>query len=158
MKKIEPARILYLSFDDPEVYGSADLQRTVFEQLIAYAGAKPGAAGRWYFFLDEIQRLPKWELHLKKYYDLKYPIRFIVSGSASSPIFRSSQESLLGRVKDRHLLPFGFREYCQFHMRDKTPFAALLENYTNLRRLLMEEKGTDAVQFINAMHAALTPL
>jgi hypothetical protein len=129
----------------------------MFEQLVAHAGAKPGSPGRWYFFLDEIQRLPKWELHLKKYYDLKYPIRFIVSGSASSPIFRSSQESLLGRVKDRHLLPFGFREYCQFHLRDKAPFAAALENYAGLRTLLMEEKGTDAVQFISSMHSALTP-
>lgn len=64
-EKIESARILYFSFDDPEVYGSADLQRSVFEQLVAHAGAKPSGAGRWYFFLDEIQRLPKWELHLK---------------------------------------------------------------------------------------------
>ncbi len=156
-EKVEASRILYFSFDDPEVYGSADLQRTIFEQLVAHAGPKPGSPGRWYFFLDEIQRLPKWELHLKKYYDLKYPIRFIVSGSASSPIFRSSQESLLGRIKDRHLLPFGFREYCQFHLRDQEPFAPALENYTNLRTLLMEEKGTDVVQFISSMHSTLAP-
>lgn len=154
-EKIEPTRILYFSFDDPEIYGSADLQRTVFEQLVAYAGAKPGGTGHWYFFLDEIQRLPKWELHLKKHYDLKYPIRFVVSGSASSPIFRSSQESLLGRIKDRHLLPFGFREYCQYHLRDRAPFAATLERYVNLRGLLMEARGAESVQFINDMHSAL---
>lgn len=117
------------------MYGSADLQRTLIEQLVAHAGAKPGGTGHWYFFLDEIQRLPKWELHLKKHYDLKYPIRFVVSGSASSPIFRSSQESLLGRVKDRHLLPFGFREYCQYHLRDRASFATALEGYSNLRGL-----------------------
>ncbi|MBI3394181.1 MAG: hypothetical protein HY039_13560 [Nitrospirae bacterium] len=67
-----------MSLDDPEVYGSADLRRTVLEQIVAHVGAKPGGAGRWYFFLDEIQRLPKRELHLKKHYDLKYPIRFVV--------------------------------------------------------------------------------
>lgn len=156
-ESIDPARILYFSFDDPEVYGSADLQRTVFEQLVTHAGAKPGSMGRWYFFLDEIQRLPKWELHLKKYYDLKYPIRFVVSGSASSPIFRSSQESLLGRIKDRHLLPFGFREYCQYHLREQAAFNAALEKFTNLRGLLMESKGAEAMQFVHSMHTALTP-
>ncbi|MFZ5863735.1 MAG: ATP-binding protein [Nitrospirota bacterium] len=156
-ESVEPGRILYFSFDDPEVYGSPDLQRTLFEQLVTHAGVKPGHAGRCYFFLDEIQRLPKWELHLKKYYDLKYPIRVTVSGSASSPIFRSSQESLLGRIKDRHLLPFGFREYCQYHLRDRPQFATTLDRYANLRGLLMEGKGTEVVQFVNAMHEAFTP-
>lgn len=153
----EPGRILYFSFDDPEVYGSADLQRTIFEQLVAHVGARPGGAGRWYFFLDEIQRLPKWELHLKKHYDLKYPIRFVVSGSASSPIFRSSQESLLGRVKDRHLLPFSFREYCLYHLRAKPAFAETLERYRDLRRLLMDENGVEAARLMNELHRALAP-
>jgi predicted AAA+ superfamily ATPase len=156
-EKVDPARILYFSFDDPEVYGSADLQRTLFEQLVAHAGAKPGGAGHWYFFLDEIQRLPKWELHLKKYYDLKYPIRFVVSGSASSPIFRSSQESLLGRIKDRHLLPFSFREYCQYHLRGRASFTASLDSYTHLRNLLMESRGEETVRFVNDMRSALAP-
>ena len=62
-------------------------------------------------FLDEIQRFPRWELYLKKFYDLKTPVRFVVSGSASAPIFKKSRESLLGRVKDFHVLPFSFREW-----------------------------------------------
>ncbi|MEI6127031.1 MAG: DUF4143 domain-containing protein, partial [Pseudomonadota bacterium] len=59
-----------------------------------------------------------WELFLKKYYDLHYPVKFIVSGSASSPIFKKSRESLLGRIKDYHLLPFSFREFLLFQTRD----------------------------------------
>lgn len=74
--------------------------------------------GPTYLFLDEIQRLEKWELYLKKYYDLQYPTRVIISGSASSPIFKKSRESLLGRVKDHHLLPFSFREYVLYRLRD----------------------------------------
>ena len=122
-EKVKPENILYFSFDDPEVYGSSDFQRIIFDKLIDHSKAKPGDKKIRYFFLDEIQRLPKWELYLKKYYDLKFPVRFIVSGSASSPIFRRSQESLLGRIKDRHLLPFSFREFCLFKLRKKTGFS-----------------------------------
>ena len=38
-------------------------------------------------------------------------MRFVVSGSASTPIFRKSRESLLGRIKDFHVLPFSYREW-----------------------------------------------
>ncbi|MDI6688693.1 MAG: AAA family ATPase, partial [Desulfobacterales bacterium] len=87
----------------------------------------------------------KWELYLKKYYDLKFSIRFIVSGSASSPIFRSSQESLLGRIKDRHLLPFSFREFCLFRLREQSGFASVLSHYKNLRAMLMDGDGPGVV-------------
>lgn len=74
--------------------------------------------GPTYLFFDEIQRLDRWELFLKKYYDLKYPFKAVISGSASSPIFKKSRESLLGRVKDYHLLPFSFREYALYRLRE----------------------------------------
>jgi predicted AAA+ superfamily ATPase len=64
-----------------------------------------------YLFLDEIQKFPRWELYLKKHYDLRTPVRFVVSGSASAPIFRKSRESLLGRIHDYQVLPFSFREW-----------------------------------------------
>ena len=100
--QIDPQRIVYFSLDDPEVFTSEEAQRVVLD-LLFERFAKPGEVT--YVFLDEIQRLPRWELFLKKAYDLRRPLRFVISGSASSPIFRSGQESLLGRIKDRHLLP-----------------------------------------------------
>jgi len=155
-RNVEPSRIVYFSFDDPEVFGSVDLQRVIFDRLVDRTQSRPGQKREWYFFLDEIQRLPKWELYLKKYYDLKYPIRFIVSGSASSPIFRQSQESLLGRIKDRHLLPFSFREFCLYRLRNHSELASILENQNGLRRLLMEGKGEDVVQRITKLQRELT--
>ncbi|UCD71772.1 MAG: ATP-binding protein [Syntrophobacterales bacterium] len=157
-QNVDPHRILYFSFDDPEVFGSEDLQRIIFDHLIKYTGVRPGDKVTWYFFLDEIQRLPKWELYLKKYYDLKSPVRFVVSGSASSPIFRSSQESLLGRIKDRHLLPFSFREFCLFRLKDNPLFSYIISNYCDLRHLLMARKGEEVVETIIKLDANLTPL
>jgi predicted AAA+ superfamily ATPase len=151
---VSPDRILYFSFDDPEVHASEEVQRVVFDRIVE----RIRAAGQTsYAFLDEIQKLPRWELFLKKYYDLKAPIRFVISGSASSPIFRSSQESLLGRIKDRHLLPFSFREYCQFHLRDRPEFAQILESHRQLRPALLGGDAIGAVGCVNQLATALAP-
>jgi len=82
-----------------------------FMNDLVAAAVRASKQGVTYLFLDEIQRFPRWELYLKKFYDLKSPVRFIVSGSASAPIFKKSRESLLGRIKDYHVLPFSFREW-----------------------------------------------
>ncbi|NLE37297.1 MAG: ATP-binding protein [Pirellulaceae bacterium] len=151
---VGPERILYFSFDDPEVHASEEVQRVVFDRIVE----RIRAAGQTsYVFLDEIQKLPRWELFLKKYYDLKTPIRFVISGSASSPIFRSSQESLLGRIKDRHLLPFSFREYCQYHLRHRPEFAQILDAHRQLRPALLEGDAVGAVGCINQLAETLVP-
>lgn len=110
-------RLIYYSFDDPVLMA----RRVKVDELIDRAMRmvlKQKSEGPTYLFLDEIQRLDRWELYLKKYYDLKYPIKVVISGSASSPIFKRSRESLMGRVKDSHLLPFSFREYVLYSLQE----------------------------------------
>ncbi len=107
---LDPARIIYYSLDDPALYRPGLSGAQVLEALMEHM-AELGKTGPAYLMLDEIQTLERWELYLKKYYDLKYPIKIVISGSASSPIFKASRESLLGRVTDHHILPFSFREY-----------------------------------------------
>ena len=103
-------RIVYFSMQDPLLDFPGFNQDKFFNDLIA-AAVRASRQGVTYLFLDEIQRFPRWELYLKKYYDLKTPVRIVVSGSASTPIFKKSRESLLGRIKDFHMLPFSFREW-----------------------------------------------
>ena len=103
-------RIVYFSMQDPLLDFPGFNQDKFFNDLIA-AAVRASRQGVTYLFLDEIQRFPRWELYLKKYYDLKTPVRIVVSGSASTPIFKKSRESLLGRIKDFHVLPFSFREW-----------------------------------------------
>ncbi|PKL51550.1 MAG: hypothetical protein CVV37_05930 [Nitrospira bacterium HGW-Nitrospira-1] len=153
---IAPSHILYFSFDDPEVYGSEDLQRVIFDRLIEKMTVDSKNRTPRYFFLDEIQRLPKWELYLKRYYDLKFPVRFIISGSASSAIFRQSQESLLGRIKDRHLLPFSFREYCFYRLRHRPEFATIVGEHFGLRQSLMDGNWQEIVGSIKQLEIELS--
>jgi predicted AAA+ superfamily ATPase len=116
-KGIPPERLVYYSFDDPALETSnVRVDDVIDSTMKLIAGNRSNSPT--YLFLDEIQRLDKWELYLKKYYDLQYPIKVLISGSASSPIFKRSRESLLGRVKDHHLLPFSFREYALYKLRD----------------------------------------
>jgi hypothetical protein len=152
--QIDPQRIVYFSLDDPEVFTSQEAQRVVLD-LLFERFAKPGEVT--YVLLDEIQRLPRWELFLKKAYDLRRPLRFVISGSASSPIFRSSQESLLGRIKDRHLLPFSFREYCEYRLRRQPAFAAILATHCRLKAALLACDGRAAVDCIDHLDRAIAP-
>lgn len=116
INKIEPAQIIYFSFDDPLMV-DPHIRESFFDDLIRWADTKLKDK-TVYFFLDEIQRFEKWELYLKKYYDLSFPCRFIISGSASSPIFKKSRESLMGRIKEFHLGPFSFKEFVYYSKGD----------------------------------------
>lgn len=106
-------RILYFPMDDPALLlPHANMDR-FFEDIVAEF-SKRATHGAAYLFIDEVQKFPRWELYLKKHYDLKTPVRFVVSGSASAPIFRKSHESLLGRIHAYQVLPFSFREWLAF--------------------------------------------
>jgi len=119
-------QLVYYSFDDPALFlPKVDVDQ-LMEALMKEIRRRAGR-GKILLLLDEVQRLERWELYLKKYYDLKYPVRFIVSGSASSPIFKKTRESLLGRVKDYHLLPFSFREFALYQFREDRQMLESLE-------------------------------
>ena len=135
-RKVEPNRILYYSLDDPSLLRAKASEEDVFEALMLHM-CELGKTGPAYLFLDEIQTYERWEQHLKKYYDLQYPVRVVISGSASTPIFKKSRESLLGRVKDYHLLPFSFREVVLFRLTRQSPLLQEVAKIANEGRHVM---------------------
>lgn len=139
-------RIVYFTMDDPALLlPHVDMDR-FFEDLVAEF-AKRAKDGAVYLFLDEIQKFPRWELYLKKHYDLKTPVRFVVSGSASAPIFRKSRESLLGRIHDYQVLPFSFREYVTFCANDSSG-SKKLKSFGNSIRI--NRTARETVQILKA--------
>jgi uncharacterized protein len=131
-------RIVYFSMQDPGLELPGFNQDKFFNDLVA-AAVVASQQGTTYLFLDEIQRFPRWELYLKKYYDLKTPVRIVVSGSASTPIFKKSRESLLGRIKDFHVLPFSFREWLYLHRLPSLNFEEIQEGASRRAHALGEE-------------------
>ena len=134
--KVPHKNIFFFSLDDPFIQQlPTDEQGGSFEKLISGWESALGmrlveSKETLYCFLDEVQRLPKWELYVKRYVDLRYPVRFVISGSASHTIFRKSLESLLGRLVDISMPPFSFREWVRFHHPES---ANLLEALANER-------------------------
>lgn len=118
---ISRKRVLFFSMDDPFIQQlPMRNQGEAFERILAkweeILGERIGKIQEpAYCFLDEIQRLPQWELYVKRHIDLKHKLRFVISGSASHTIFRKSLESLLGRLIDVSMPPFSFREWVRFH-------------------------------------------
>ena len=115
---VPPERLVYYSMDDPARLRVPPGGEDVLDRLMGHL-CELGQSGPAYLFLDEIQTFDRWKQYLKKYYDLKYPVRIVISGSASSPIFKKSRESLLGRVKDYHILPFSFREFLLYRLHQR---------------------------------------
>ena len=151
-RRFPPDRLLYLSMDDPQIFGSSQMQGAVLDLLVERAKR---AGGGHILFLDEIQRLPMWELHIKKHYDLGAPVRFVVSGSASSPIFRASQESLAGRIQDRRMLSFNFREYSLLKLAEAGEPLGSLEEQWRLKPLLLGGDGNGALRLLDALSVSL---
>jgi len=144
--EMQAKRIVYFSMQDPGLEIPGFNQDKFFNDLVAAAVAA-SKGGATYLFLDEIQRFPRWELYLKKFYDLKTPVRFVVSGSASAPIFKKSRESLLGRVKDYHVLPFSFRE-CMAAKSDQPSDSHELLAVRGLGRMGIEMRASTSVSFL----------
>lgn len=127
---VAPEQLIYFSLDEPRLFLSPDKEH-YFEGLIRWVLSRSRNQPA-YLFLDEVHRLERWELFLKKYYDLGVPLRFVISGSASSPIFKRSRESLMGRVKEYRLLPFSFREFTLFKKQDDQTFTKFIHHYSEL--------------------------
>ena len=107
--------ILFISIDNPAIQLTNSLIK-IFDIYqtnilkIPFSDLK----NKIYIFLDEIQSFKNWELELKSLYDLKYNIKFIVTGSSSVNIIEGASEALVGRIHPQIMLPIKFRDYIRF--------------------------------------------
>jgi len=114
LKKTDPKRILYFSFDEQQ-FQLSDVLDTYQKMVL---GSSFESSGKVYVFLDEIQKVSGWEGQLKTYYDLYPNVKFLISGSASVKLKRGSGESLAGRMMDFLLKPLSFWEFLEINGKD----------------------------------------
>ncbi|MBI3752714.1 MAG: ATP-binding protein [Deltaproteobacteria bacterium] len=104
---VPPKHICYISIEAPVYIGLR------LEQILEYYAEifNSTELRDCYLFLDEIQYLKDWELHLKKLVENYRSVKFIASGSAAAALRLKSMESGAGRFTHFHLPPLTFYEY-----------------------------------------------
>lgn len=109
-REVSGRDILYVSLETP-LYTGLSLESLVrrFQALFT----RPDGT-RLYVFLDEIQYLKGWEVHLKSLVDAYRGIRFVATGSAAAALKTKSAESGAGRFTEFVLPPLTFAEYLRF--------------------------------------------
>ncbi|MBM4249714.1 MAG: ATP-binding protein [Euryarchaeota archaeon] len=112
---VAPRDILFFSGDDAGLRSHDDLIEkavTAYFEEVAHGDHREGR--RW-IFIDEVHKIKGWQLWLKKFYDLKYAVKFIISGSSASKLRSGQRESLAGRMIEYPLFPMSFSEFLDFN-------------------------------------------
>lgn len=119
---VQPKRILYLSLDTPGFLGLT--KNPLNDALNLYAEEILGEA--WddvqepvHVFIDEITRQEGWHRDLKGWFDLRYPIKFIIASSSLSSLRTGAAESLVGRVDIHRLLTWKFVDVLSYTTKDE---------------------------------------
>ncbi len=120
---VTPKRILFLSFDDIEAREPLDDIIQAYEQICKMP-VSGSAEEAFYFIFDEVHFWRNWQFYIKKYFDRKYPIKFIATSSAAS-VARHDTESLTGRTVEEVILPFNFFEYISYKHRGQSLVTAI---------------------------------
>ncbi len=117
-KKIDPKKVLYLSFDDVQIQAEKPSNRERFVQDILNTWAQVLGWNSYdeidttaYCFFDEVQAVSGWANLLKNRIERNPKVRIVLSGSAAHSIFDKALKILLGRVTSEKLTTFSFREY-----------------------------------------------
>lgn len=118
-QKVESKRILLFSGDDPSLFFNendklSDVLDIYFNEILEENIAK--LTSKVYIFIDEIHFIKNWQNYLKTYFDRKYNIKFIITGSSSMHLFKDANESLLGRIENIYVLPLTFNQFMNFYM------------------------------------------
>lgn len=107
-----PDRIFYFTFDDlslrQELSASFGNFLKVLERFLG--GEVRGRKDPVYVFIDEVQKLPGFVEYIKMLFDLRLPIRWVLTGSSSLTLKSQVKESLAGRVVQLPVFPFSEHE------------------------------------------------
>jgi len=132
---IPKSNILYLNFEDERFI---DFTIKDFEVLYESFLEVEKPNGKKFFFLDEIQNIPKWEKWANRMFEFE-DIKFFITGSNATLLSSDVSTSLTGRNRQLINWPFSFREFLnlrEIHINDRDLY--LREKKVLLKNLLKE--------------------
>lgn len=162
-QNIKPQNILYFSFDNPYWGISQSKSENLINDILDVYSINilnspfSKTKGKIYIFFDEITKFKGWSERLKGWYDLKYPIKFVISDSSSSSVMKGSSESLVGRIRINIMLSFKFIDYVRYKNQDKSVTTILDKINCDLREsfidLMAKEDVNEIFSFIKKFYA-----
>lgn len=110
---IKKEQILYINFEDDRLL---DFSVGNFKDILdVYFGKYPeNKNSLCYFFFDEIQRIDKWEMFIRRLLDTE-DVQIYITGSSSKLLSSEIATSLRGRAISTEIFPFSFLEFLKFH-------------------------------------------
>ncbi|MDI6721414.1 MAG: ATP-binding protein [Candidatus Aenigmarchaeota archaeon] len=138
--KIDKKRVIYASMDNAYLQNASD--EVIRDVLAVYSRhilkeELSSLKDRIYVFLDEIQYVDDWQKKLKSWFDYKYKIKFIVSGS-SSVMIQKGAAHLIGRIHERIIFPLKFS--------DALDYGKGKREYSNIGKQLRESFRNSAIK------------
>lgn len=106
-----------------------------------------------YIFIDEAQNISKWELEVKSIIDLKYKIKFIITGSSSRELRQGTQNPLTGRIIVQTIPPFSFSDFIRYNVQSqqKESFETFINKPSHNFKTGLAESNIELI-FLSAQH------
>ncbi|MBU0496685.1 MAG: ATP-binding protein [Candidatus Thermoplasmatota archaeon] len=114
LKTIPLHATIYINFENRKLL---PLKETYFNDIITFIHAENLLNNHptIYLFLDEVQRIEKWEHYIRSIYDeFKNQIKIIVSGSSANLLSTEYAQLLTGRHLTTQVTPLSFKEFLTF--------------------------------------------
>jgi predicted AAA+ superfamily ATPase len=109
MKKT--GKVYYFNFEDLRITG---FEVEDFEVLNDIFHEEFGDSN--YYFFDEIQNIPKWELFVRRLVDIRKHV--VITGSNASLLSKELGTRLTGRHLTHELFPFSFKEFLKIEKKE----------------------------------------
>jgi uncharacterized protein len=135
-RNIAPQHILFINLETPAL-GSYRYDVTYLERLYSDYLKLIQPQGQVFFFLDEAQFFPQWQVFVKSHYEQK-KIKFFITGSNSRLLSSEYITLLSGRTLPVEIFPFSFAEFIRARGMDDQNKIGLATISYRLRSLMDE--------------------
>ena len=110
---IQKEKILYLNFEDDRLL-EFDIHHFQDVLDIYYAKYPEHRSHQCYFFFDELQRIDRWEMFIRRLLDTEN-VQVYLTGSSSKLLSTEIASTLRGRSLPIEIFPFSFPEFLKCH-------------------------------------------
>ncbi|MFH0837577.1 MAG: ATP-binding protein [Candidatus Aenigmatarchaeota archaeon] len=138
---VDSKRIIYVSMDNEYlIRASKEPLKDMLDIYMKYIlkDNYSDIQKRVYVFLDEIQHLQNWQKKLKSWFDYKYNIKFILSGS-SSLLIQKDISHLIGRISERIVFPLKFSDFLDYYTKHN-------KRYYDISKMLRDSLKTSLIK------------